>query len=132
LIDNSGSKVRRGKRECRWAQRIIDRWARDMLIPDHPIVTLFNDEDESKDESVAGYGKGYIFLNPDKWRGKDNFWKLFILGHEFIHWLQDIRDIKLPSYEQEAYKLGLGLARKEIKRWGRKLRLPIQLELPLE
>ena len=134
LIDNSGSKVRRDKRECKWAQRIVNRWAKGMLMPTVPIVAFVDTEEEAQHDGIAGYGEGCISLKLSEWNCRDNFWKLFILGHEFIHWLQDIRssDTKESAAEREAYKLGLELARRQIAQWRRRPKLPLQLELPLE
>ena len=130
--------------EVTWAQQIVDKWAKEMLMTNAPRVWIIeeeyvtdqdeNDEDDKllKNVPTVAYGGGYIAINKQFWLSKETSFKLWILGHEFIHWLQDISEIKRLESEREADKLGKELARKQIKQWGHQPRLPIQLELPLE
>lgn len=132
--------------EVTWAQQIVDKWAKEMLMTNAPRVWIIeeeyvtdqdeNDEDDKllKNAPAATYGGGYIGINKHFWLSKETLFKLWILGHEFIHWLQDIRssDTKESAVEREAYKLGLELARRQIAQWRRRPKLPLQLELPLE
>ncbi len=111
-----------------------------MLMPTVPIVVFvdivpFGDaEEEAQHDVIAGYSGGYIYLTPIEWHCRDTFWKLFILGHEFVHWLQDKRssDTKERAVEREAYELGLQQARRQIAQWRHRPKLPLQLELPLK
>ena len=123
------------EQERRWTQAIVNRWAIEKLMCDKPEIQFFNDE-----ELPDGvYCRGSILLNEATWFRKDIFERFCILGHEFTHWLQDMRDPDfesdnkypeiLESNEYEADTLGDKLAAKEIERWYHPERYPVQSNL---
>lgn len=120
--------------EHRWAQKIVKKWAAENLMADVPAVNFVEEDEPPEGLSVAYYGDNVITLRKKSWRSMDTFGKIWVLGHEFIHWLQDKRNPEIlnRTCEQEANKLGKELARKQIARWGDRPKLPLQLELPLE
>lgn len=99
-----------------------------MLMGGAPQIGFFEDEDDC----AAYYCDGSISINNHKWHSRDIFGKLFVLGHEFIHWLQEKAGTNSGAYEEEADKLGNELARKEIIRGHQRRKFPVQLELPLD
>ncbi len=123
------------EQEHKWAQAIVNRWAIEKLMCKRPEIQFFGDEDLPD----ANYCRGSILLNQATWFRKGISERLCLLGHEFTHWLQEMRnpdfesDNKYPeileSDECEADMLGDKLAAKELDRWCHPERYPVQLNL---